>query len=115
MEITERFESLKRNIFGGIDGVLFNDRYPEGIEYTLDPELGHIKKAESGEWGDIAALSQNEVDAKLRSNILVEISALDLPSWKLERALSGDKMAMDDINSNQIAKQSLRDILANTQ
>lgn len=62
MATIERFEKLKRNIHGGIDGLLISEKYPDGIEYTLDPMLGHIEKAEAGEWGDIAPLSEGDLN-----------------------------------------------------
>ena len=64
IEMTEPyFESLKRNLSGGIDGVYFNGQYPDGIPYGLDPSMGHIVKAEAGEWGAIEEPDQANKDA----------------------------------------------------
>ncbi len=61
-ETSEHFKDLKRNRAGGIEGVLINDKYPNGVKYSLDPALGHIEKAEAGEWGDILPLNQSDLD-----------------------------------------------------
>ena len=63
LEITERFEKLARLADGRINGTLINAKYPNGVLYTLDPEMGHIAKAEAGDWGDIEELDPAEKDA----------------------------------------------------
>ena len=51
------FKNLKRNVNGSIDGDWIQED-ESVIRYTLDPALGHIEKAEAGEWGDIEELDQ---------------------------------------------------------
>lgn len=76
-EMSDRFENLKRNVGGGIDGIIFNSRYPAGQKYTLDPMLGHIEKAEAGVWGDIAPLNQTEIDIVAERAKAISQSAID--------------------------------------
>jgi len=43
-----------------------------------------------------------------REVILSELSALDAPIYKIERALAGDQQAIDDIKDNEAKKNELR-------
>ena len=99
------FESLKRNLGGGIDGVYFNGQFPEGVPYTLDPALGHIAKAEAGEWGDIAELDQAtktaHEQAEARAAIIAEIAILEAmitPRRDREARRTGDYSFIDGID-----------------
>tara|TARA_R110000850_G_scaffold48890_1_gene120922 strand:+ start:574 stop:906 length:333 start_codon:yes stop_codon:yes gene_type:complete len=56
------FKNLKRNVNGSIDGDLIKED-ESVIRYTLDPAIGHIAKAEAGEWGDIEELDPAEKTA----------------------------------------------------
>ena len=106
------FENLKRNIHGGIDGVYFSGQFPEGAPYTLDPALGHIEKAESGEWGKIEELPKAEKEAHEKAQAegatLQELAALDLPPHTLALAIAGDSEALDKVIKTESAKDELR-------
>ena len=106
------FESLKRNIYGGIDGVYFNGQFPDGVPYTLDPAMGHIVKAEAGEWGPIEDLSQSEKDAYAAQQatdlIKQELAALDVPLHTLALAISGDAKALGKVGAAEAEKEVLR-------
>jgi len=106
------FESLKRNLNGGINGVYFSSQFPNGVPYGLDPAMGHITRAEAGEWGDIEEPPQSEKDAhavqQASEAIKQELAALDVPSYKIERAIAGDQKAIDDIKEADVQKELLR-------
>jgi len=110
------FEGLKRNINGGIDGVYFSGQFPEGVPYTLDPALGHIEKAEAGEWGKIKELPKAEKDAHEKAQaegaVLQKLAALDLPLHTLAMAVSGDEVALKKLTDNEALKVALREELA---
>lgn len=61
---------------------------------------------------EVEYLPQAEKDAykaqQEREAILMELSALDAHSYKIERALAGDQQAIDDIKANEAKKNELR-------
>jgi len=69
-----------------------------------------------GEGCEVKHLPQSDKDAyasqQERDSILSELSALDLPPYKIERALAGDQQAIDDIKANEVKKNELRQKLA---
>lgn len=76
-------------------------------------------KKDSDKWNELIEegceveyLPQAEKDAykaqQERDVILSELSALDAPSHKIERALAGDQQAIDDIKANEAKKNELR-------
>ena len=102
------FESLKRNLSGGIDGVYFNGQFPEGVLYTLDPAMGHIEKAEAGEWGDIEELDQaikDAYEAKQEQDLINQeaIAYLTKTDWYILRAMDSGESVPDDIKLTRSA------------
>ena len=110
--IKVRFENLSRISTGQINGTLINNAHPDGVEYTLDPALGHVEKAEAGEWGAIKELSKSKKDyyaaEQKREEIKRQLSDLDFSSYKIERAIAGDQRAIDEIKAVDIQKELLR-------
>jgi hypothetical protein len=97
-----------------IDG-LFIGQYKEGDTTFFNPPC----EKDSDDWDALIKkgykpeyLPQAEKDAykaqQEREAILSELSALDAPSYKIERALAGDQQAMDDIKANEAKKSELR-------
>ena len=97
------------NIHGGIDCLLKagDEWWPNTLKQNEEYELH-----ESTEWEDVKPSPQAEKDAyaaqEARDSILSELSALDFPIHKIERALAGDQQAIDDIKTNEIKKNELR-------
>lgn len=83
------FKKLERNKEGGIDGIFIKD---DGTEksYTLDPEYGDIKKAESGEWGVIAPLSQSGLDFMAAQEKVKIQNAIDVAYNEKIKAIIGN-------------------------
>lgn len=105
------FKNLQRNINGSIDADWLQD---DGtiIRYTLDPTLGHIEKAEYGEWGVIKEPTKIEKSRasidQSNATIKQQLTALDVESYVIERAISGDQFAKDKIMEAEIEKAILR-------
>ena len=80
-------------------------------EFLMSPN-DEYEIHESSDWPDIKPSPQSEKDAyaaqEARDSILSELSALDFPIHKIERALAGDQQAIDDIKTNEIKKNELR-------
>ena len=101
--------NLKENSSGLVDCeiLLGEEWHDHSIESHEEYEIH-----ESSEWPDIKPLPQAEKDAhaaqEARDSILSELSALDFPIHKIERALAGDQQAIDDIKTNEIKKNELR-------
>lgn len=98
------FESLTRNLHGGIDGVYFNGQFPEGIPYTLDPAMGHIEKAEAGEWGSIKELSKAKKDAHEAEQARKEtnqeaLAYLQSTDWYVLRQMDSGEPIPEDVGT----------------
>lgn len=104
--------NLKEHASGLIECeiLLGEEWHPHAIESHEEYEMH-----ESSEWEGVKPLPQAEKDAYAaqyaRNNILSELSALDFPLHKIERALAGDLKAIEDIKSNEAKKNELRDKL----
>jgi|TARA_R110000851_G_scaffold171263_1_gene317567 hypothetical protein len=68
------FKNLKRNLNGSIDGDLIREG-DSVIRYTLDPAMGHVSKAEAGDWGDIEELDQATKDAHEQAEAARQVEA----------------------------------------
>ena len=109
MEITERFKSLIRLADGRINGTLINAKYPDGVLYTLDPALGHIEKAEAGEWGDIVELDPatknaheaTEARATFKAERTAQVAALTVTTE------AGNEFDADEISQGRMARAIL--------
>tara|TARA_R110000851_G_scaffold125529_1_gene256483 strand:- start:267 stop:599 length:333 start_codon:yes stop_codon:yes gene_type:complete len=107
------FRNLARNVNGSINGdwIQGDDSV---IRYTLDPALGHITKAEAGEWGDIEELDpagkdaheQAEARAAINQEAMAYLKATD---WYVLRAMDSGESVPNDI---RLARADARERIA---
>lgn len=81
-----QFKNLKRNLNGSIDGDWIKE---DGTvdRYSLDPAMGHIEKAEAGEWGLIEEPTQAEKDKHEQEQART--------AFKADRAVKVDSLTVE--------------------
>lgn len=106
------YKNAQENKHGSIDClILLND---EWLPTTQDPDLQYELSEDLGsdDWAEIKPCDQAEKDAYLAQQeqeiLLAELSALDLPTYTIERALAGDQYAIQLINENEQKKALIR-------
>jgi hypothetical protein len=100
------FKNLTRNINNSIDGDWLQD---DGsvIRYTLDPLMGHIEKAEAGEWGEIAPYVEPE---KTLEDIRAERVLLLAQNVDIYNPIRWAELSADQKDSVKTYRQALLDI-----
>lgn len=106
------YKNAQENIHGTINCLILLKG--EWVQHTQDPAIEYELSEELGaeDWEGIKPYPQAEkyayAEQQAKEAILAELEALDLPSHTIERAIAGDKYALELVKTNEAKKAEIR-------
>jgi len=107
------FKNPVENTDGTINCIEIHPVYGE-IPHTQDPSCEYILYDELGvgDWAEIKPCPQEDKDAHTaqlaKASMERELAKLDLPVWKLARAIAGDEQALAEVLAAEEKKNKIR-------
>lgn len=104
-----KYKNAQENLNGTVDClILLGD---EWVAHTKDPLIKYTLHPDS-DWPETKPIDPSKLEAyiliKAEQEKQNKLAALDLPSWKLALAISGDEQALTELAESEAAKALIR-------